>query len=76
MSPLAQPHADRFLNFNAGTGPVLDFILHCRKTGKGQGEYIFSFRRTIREHRQVFYSTNSLLSVHDKQEMIDKKPCI
>lgn len=45
------------------------------KGGKGQGEYIFSFRRTIMEQRQVFYFTNALLSVPSKQGMINKKPC-
>lgn len=40
MPPLAQPHANRFLNFNAGTGPVLDFIGHCGKRIEGIHFYL------------------------------------
>lgn len=42
---------------------------------KGHGEYIFPFKKTITEQRQVFFFANALMSVPGKKEMINKKPC-
>lgn len=56
VSSLAQPHANRFLNFNAGVGPVLDFILHCRRRGKDRENTFSHLEGQLRSRGKSFTS--------------------